>query len=186
VSRLLSGALTTLLPALALAAEAEHHAPHGVPWLKLLFSTLNLLIFIALLRSRVWPAARDALRSRRQRIIDALEQAARAKRDSEHVQAEWQQRLANLSAELEAMRQQARAAVEAEREQILRAAGQVADAIHRDARRAAEQEVRNARALLRAEVATHALAIAHRLAPQRLTAAHQREFVGDFVQQVQP
>lgn len=186
VRRLLSIALAALLPVVALASEAEHPAPHGVPWLKLLFSAVNVLIFLAVLRSRVWPALRQALRSRRERIIGALEQAGRAKRESERLQAEWRERLANVSAELEAMRQQARADIAAERDQILNAARQVADAIRRDARRTAEQEVRNAEALLRAEVAANALAIARRLAPQRLTAVHQREFISDFMHGVQP
>ncbi len=186
MSRVSSIALAALVPVAVLAAEAEHHAPPGVPWLKLLFSAVNVLIFVALLRSRVWPALRRALRSRRERIIAALEQAAHAKRESERLQAEWRARLANVSVELEAMRQQARADIAAERDQILNAARQVAEAIRRDARRAAEQEVRNAEALLRAEVAANALAIARRLAPQRITAVHQREFIGDFLHEVQP
>lgn len=49
----------------------------------------------------------------------------------------------------------------------------------------AESEIRSAQEALRAEVAKQALAIAERLAPQRLTPADQQRFVREFVEQVE-
>jgi F-type H+-transporting ATPase subunit b len=184
-----------LLPVLALASTgAEHHETHGIPWAALLFSTANLAIFLLVLprllplflKTMGLPASRDDLQSRRADIQNALQQAAKAKDESERLKEEWERRLANLGTEIEALRQQARQEVAAEREQILAAAKQLADNIRRDAQKAAEQEVRNAEANLREEVAAQALAVARRLAPQRLSPADQERFVGDFIQQVQP
>lgn len=183
-----------LVPGLALAsAAAEHHEPHGIPWGTLFFSTVNLVIFLLLLprllplflKTMGLPASRDDLQNRRAEIRNALEQAAKAKQDSERLKEEWEQRLANLAGEIDTLRQQAHREIAAEREQILAAAKQLADVIRKDAQKAAEQEVRSAEARLREEVAAQALAIAHRLAPQRLTRADQERFVGDFIQQVQ-
>jgi F-type H+-transporting ATPase subunit b len=174
------------------SASAEHHEAHGIPWGTLIFSTINLAIFLFLLprllhlflKTMGLPASSDDLKSRRSDIQNALQQAAKAKEESERLKDEWDRRLANLGTEIEALRQQARQEIATEREQILAAAKQLAESIRRDAQKAAEQEVRNAEALLREEVAAQALGIARRLAPQRLTAADQERFVGDFIQQV--
>jgi F-type H+-transporting ATPase subunit b len=182
----LAGLLGILLPAAALAAAAEEHGEHhGVPWAKLLYSTINLCIFLYILRRGAWPALRHWVAERRTKIAEALAQADRAKRDAEALRAEWQRRLDRLGAELESMLAQARADIAAERDQILAAARTMAEAIRRDAQRSAESEIRNAQESLRAEVAKQALAIAERLAPQRLTAADQRRFVAEFVAEVE-
>jgi F-type H+-transporting ATPase subunit b len=180
-----SALLLVLVPAVALAAE-HHAAPHGIPWGKLLFSTVNLAIFIAILRSFAWPGIREALSSRRAEVVDLLEKAAKAMAESEQLQRESQQRLANLDVELQEMRRQTQADIAAERERILEATRKVAETIRRDAQRAAEQEVRNAEGLLRGEVAAQALAIAERLAKQRIGANEQRRFVSEFLEQVRP
>lgn len=182
----LAFALGMLAPLAARAAQvAEHHGAEGVPWAKLAFSTINLFIFLFLVRRLAqrldlsqWVA------SRRRLIAEALAQADRAKREAEALRAEWQLRLDNLGAELESMLAQARRDIAAERDQILAAARKTAAAIHRDAQRTAENELRSAQEALRAEVAKQALAIAERLAPQRLTPADQRRFVAEFVQHV--
>ena len=189
MTRLLRGSavLLVLAPAVAFAAGGEHHAaPHGIPWAKLAFSTVNLAIFIAILRSFAWPGIRQTLISRRSEVVDLLEKAAKTKAESEQLRKESQERLANLDVELNEMRRQTLADIAAERERILEATRKVAEAIRRDAQRAAEQEVRNAEGLLRAEVAAQALAIAERLAKQRVGPNEQRRFVSEFLEQVRP
>ena len=186
MTRAAAFAVGILLPAAAIASEIEEHgAAHGVPWAKLVFSTINLLIFLFLLRYLVqrmdlaqWVAAR------RSRIADALARAELAQREAEALRAEWQRRLDSLGSELESILAQARQDIAVERDQILAAARKTAEAIRRDAQRTAESEIRSAQEGLRAEVATQALAIAERLAPQRLTPADQRRFVAEFVAEV--
>lgn len=181
------GLLFLLVPALVLGSEAAH-AEHGhgaIPWATLIFSTINLLIFIALLRRFVWPALRAWAQDRHQLVVETLEQAARAKRAAETLKAEWEQRVANLTAELDDLRRQTGAEIAREREQILSAAEKAAASIRRDAERAAEQELRNAQTLLREEVARQALEVARELALQRLNPPTQDQFLTDFLNKVQ-
>ena len=178
--------LAVVVPALAFAAEAEHHAGHhGVPWAKLGFQIINLSIFAFILRRGAWPALRNWVAERRAAVAAALAEAERAKREAEALRAEWQRRVEQMGVELEAMLKQARAGIAVERDQILAAARRAAEAIRRDAERTAENEIRSAQEALRAEVAAQALAIAERLAAQRLTAADQQRFVSEFVRQLE-
>jgi|MudIll2142460700_1097286.scaffolds.fasta_scaffold32370_3 F-type H+-transporting ATPase subunit b len=183
-----SVAFPSLLPAIAFAAEESHaaHGHGGIPWATLLFSTINTLIFIYIIKRFAWASIRDWVADRRRQIVTTLEQAARAKRDAEQLKAEWEQRLANLGQELDEMRRLAQAETERERDRILAAAREAAEAIRRDAHRAAEQEVRTAQAQLREEVARQALAIASDQARQRLTAADHERFLTEFLNQVRP
>ena len=177
---------TIVLPCAALADELpEHHGATGIPWTKLIFSTINLAIFLFIVARMIGKAnLPEWFAARRRRIADALAEAERARHEAEALRAEWQRRLDSLGAELEAMLAQARVDIAAERDQILAAARKSAEAIHRDAQRTAESEIRSAQEALRAEVAAQALAIAERLAPQRLTPADQQRFVTEFVAEV--
>lgn len=178
--------LIALLPAAALAAEvAEHHDGGHIPWAKLVFSTINFAIFLFIaVKIAQKVELTQYFAARRLRIAEALAHSARAQHEAEALRAEWQRRLNGLGAELEAMLKQAREDIAAERDQILAAARKAAEAIRRDAQRTAESELRNAQQTLRAEVAKQALAIAERLAAQRLTATDQQRFVSEFVEQV--
>jgi F-type H+-transporting ATPase subunit b len=186
MKRLVPLALVIVTAAAAAAQEIEEHAHGhpGIPWGKLAFSAINFSIFIYILRRGAWTALRNWVAERRAHVADALAQADRARREAESLRAEWQRRLDNLGAEFESMLKQARQDITAERDQILAAARQMAEGIRRDAQRTAESEIRGAREELRAEIAKQALAIAERLAPQRLTADDQRRFVNEFVAQV--
>lgn len=174
-----------LLPLAALAQEIDEAHPHpGIPWVKLAFTCFNFAIFAFVLFRFAGPAIRAWVRERHTSVQTALEQAARVRREADALRAEWQQRIDKLAGELEAMLAQARQDIEAERDQILAAARRAAEAIQHDAERTAENELRQAREQLRAEVAAQALAIAERVAPQRLTGADQGRFVDEFVSQV--
>lgn len=165
-------------------AEAGHHEEHGIPWATLIFSSINLGIFVFMLARFAWPAIRDWIADRHATIVQTLKQAEVAKRDAEQLKQEWERRLNGLQTEIEAMRQQARTDIAREREQILAAAQRTAESIRRDADRAAEQEQRAAQAQLRDEVARRALALATERARTELTSADHDRFIGDFLQQV--
>jgi F-type H+-transporting ATPase subunit b len=186
IDRILLALLAVLAPVAAMAEKVEEHATHhGIPWAKLVFSSINFAIFIYLLRFLFWGAAKAWVAERRQLVADALAKAERARQEAEALRQEMERRMEHLAAELEQMLAQARADIAVERDQILAAAKLAAEAIHRDAKRTAENEIRVARETLRAEVAHQALALAERLAPQRLTADDQARFVSEFVQQVE-
>ena len=184
MNRIVAWAFITLLPTLAHADEVDYGNDHGIPWSKLAFSLTNLVIFVLILRRYLWPSVCEWVLRRRTQVVEALEEAARAKREAEQLRAEWEQRLVNLSAELAQLRRQAEADIAAERDEIIAAAQRVAETIRRDAEQAAEQEIRNAPRMLRAEVAKQAFAIACQLAEQRLTPPDQERFVAEFTQRV--
>jgi F-type H+-transporting ATPase subunit b len=184
VTSRLPAILFALLPALALAAEEHHGEQHGVPWGTLLLSTINVLIFFWVLKRFAWPALASWVKDRRSEVVKALEAAAQAKQEADRLKLEWEQRVANLAQETEAMRRQARLEIERERDQILAAAQKTAATIRDDARRLADHEVRQAQAKLRDEVARQAFEIARKMTAERVTGTDQARFVDEFVDRV--
>jgi F-type H+-transporting ATPase subunit b len=176
--------LFALLPSLALAAEGHGAEHHGVPWSTLIFSTINFLIFFWVMKRFAWPAVKSWVEDRRSDVVKALEEAGQAKEEADRLKAEWEQRIASLGEEIEAMRRQARTEIDREREGILASARKAAEGIREDARRLADQEVREAQVRLRQEVARQAFEIAGRMTAERLTAADQSRFVDEFLSKV--
>ncbi len=179
-SALLLAALLLLQPAVLLAA-----AGGGPPTpIKLTVMTINLLIFIYLLRSTAWPMLKESVAARRDDVVEALEKAATAKREAEELKAQWAERLASLDQEIEEMRDQAEKQIAGERDQILASTEKLVESIKRDAEKAAEQDLRNAREQLRAEVAEQAYRLACETAPSKLGDSDQKRFIDEFIAQV--
>jgi F-type H+-transporting ATPase subunit b len=184
VTTLLAAALALRAP-LALASEASHgNEPGGIPWSSLLFSAINLAIFVWVLAHFVMPAVRQWVRDRRDMVIDDLRNAAAAKAEAERLKAEWEARLADLQHTIAELHAQAQRDAERERERILAAARAAADAIRKDAERAAAYELRRTQAQLRAELVRQAVSLAEQAARAQWTAADQQRFIADFLQQV--
>lgn len=183
--RFLAVGVVVWWPLLALGAGGHGDEHHGMSTpLKLTVMTINLGIFVYLLRSTAWPMMKEWVAARRGTVVEALEKAAIATRDAEALKQQWTDRLASLDREIDEMRAHAQKQIEAEREQILEATRKVTEGIRRDAERAAEQELRNAQDRLRAEVAAQAYQLATRAAPALLGAGEQKRFVDEFVEQV--
>ncbi len=179
-------AATIAYPLLAIASGGGdgHGEDHGMSTpVKLTVMTINLLIFLAMLRKTAWPSIVEWVAARRSEVVDALEKAATAKREAEDLKQQWKDRLASLDQEIEEMRGQAEKQIAGEREQILDSARKLADNIRRDAQRAADQEIRNAQEKLRAEVAERAYQLASESASS-IGGSDQRRFVDEFIEQV--
>jgi F-type H+-transporting ATPase subunit b len=169
----------------ALASEEAHgHAAHGVPWGSLLFSAINLGIFVWVLARFVMPAVRAWVSDRRDQVLNDLKQAAAAKEDAARLKAEWEARLAALERTTAELRAQAQRDAEQERERILAAARAAADAIRKDAERAAAYELRRTQQQLRAELVRQAVRLAEEATRAQWTAADQQRFITDFLEQV--
>ncbi len=186
-----TGFLLTL-PAVLLAMEEGHggngegHGEHHGPSISdLVFPTINFLIFVFIIWKYVIPPARDALRQRREKIAQALDEAKRAKEEAESLRREYQQKLAGLAAEQEKMRTQALEAAERERNRLVEEARQMTERIKNEAQQIAQREVEEARRVLRQEVAHQAVQMATALVQSRLTQADHRRFVQDLVTEVQ-
>jgi F-type H+-transporting ATPase subunit b len=171
--------------AVAMASEPAHEHQAGVPVGALVFSTINLLIFVWILARFVMPSVRSWVYDRRADVIRALEDAARAKAEAERLRAEWGARLATIDRTIEEMRAQAREDAERERDRILAAARTAAEAIRKDAERVAAYEVRRTQQLLRAELVRQAVRLAEDAARSQWSAADQQRFIADFLKQVE-
>jgi F-type H+-transporting ATPase subunit b len=169
----------------AIASEAEHEHAGGIPFGSLAFSTINLLIFLWILGRFVMPAVRRWVADRRDAVVKALDDAARAKAEAEKLRAEWEARLAAVERTIEEMRGQARQDAERERQRILAAAHATAEAIRRDAERVAAYEVRRTQQQLRAELVKQAVHLAEDTVHTQWSAADQQRSVADFIGQVE-
>jgi F-type H+-transporting ATPase subunit b len=178
--------VVTLLARVALAGDEAHHAESGIPWGTLALSTINLLIFLWVLARFVLPTVRTWVQERRTRVVNELDEAAKAKAEALQLKAQWEARLARLDQTIEEMQTQARQDAERERERILAAARKTAETIRRDAERAAAYEVRRTQEQLRAELVRQALRSAEEQARSHWTVADQERFITDFLKQVRP
>jgi len=180
-----------LLPALLKAAEEGHggheerHGEHGAHISGLVFPTINFLIFAFILWKYVIPAVQDALRQRREKITQALDEAKRAKEEAESLRREYEQKLAGLAAEQEKMRAQALEAAEHERSRVIEEARQMAERVKNETQQIAQREVEEARRVLRQEVANQAVQMATELLQSRLAQTDHRRSVQDLVTEVQ-
>jgi F-type H+-transporting ATPase subunit b len=185
-SRLLTFAAVFVLPAhLALASEEAHgHEAHGIPWGSLLFSAINLAIFLWVLARFVMPAVRLWVAQRRDQVINDLKDAAASKEEALRLKAEWEARLVALERTTAEMRAEAQRDAARERERILAAARTAADTIRKDAERAAAYEIRRTQQLLRAELVRQAVGLAEDATRAQWTGADQQRFIADFLKQV--
>jgi F-type H+-transporting ATPase subunit b len=173
-----------LLGTAAAAVDTGHGHGVGVPIRTLLFSAINLLIFLMILGRYALPPVRQWVRDRRNRIVTELEEAAAARGEALRLKVEWEDKVAKLGETARQMREQARQDAERERERILADAHRVAEAIQHDAERTMAAELRRMRIDLRAEVVRDAVKLAEDAVRKQWTAADQRRFVTDFVKQV--
>jgi len=169
------------------AAEEGAHGGHeggGSQLLVLVFSAINFVLFVLVLRKYALPAVRDSLRRRRDTIVQALSEAKRAKEEAESLRREYEEKLAGLATEQEGLRAQALEAAEREKQRTLEETRRMAERIQSEARLIAQREVEEARRLLRQEVSEQAIRIATDLIRTRLTPADQSRLVQDFVREV--
>jgi F-type H+-transporting ATPase subunit b len=179
-----------LLTAAVWAAGGGEHGgeeQHGVTagqLVGLLFFAINFGLFILLLRKFVMPFIKEYLQKRKETVVQALNEAKLAKEEAEQVRREYEEKLAGLEAEQEAMRTQALESAQREKERILAEASRMTERVRVEAQQIAEREVEQARRTLREEVAEQAVEKATHLIRLRLNAADQNRFVKDLVDEV--
>jgi F-type H+-transporting ATPase subunit b len=160
------------------------HAEGGSPGLGLVFSVVNFLLFVFVLRKYALPVVRESLKRRRATIEQALNEGKKAKEEAEALRREYEQRLAGLAAEQERLRQQAVADAEREKQRILEEARKLAERARLDAQQTAQREVAEARRILRQEVAEQAVRLATELVRSHMAPSDQSRLVQDLVKEV--
>ena len=178
-----------VLPCFVWALEEGHegqggHADGGSQLLTLIFSVINFLLFVFVLRRYALPAVRESLKKRRATIEQALNEGKRAKEEAEALRREYEQKLAGLSAEQERLRQQALEDAEREKTRVLEEAQRMTERVRTETQQVVQREVEEARRLLRQEVADQAVRLATELVRSRLTPNDQSRLVQDLVREV--
>lgn len=165
--------LVTLLPVSALAAGGEggHHAPHVENWWGALSETnaeapalgwmiVTFLTFVAI----VWASIRRPLGSyiatRSDEVRNALEEAKQARAEAEAKAREYEERLANLDSEIEALKQDFRSRGDAEVRRLEQAGKSAAERIVKDAEDTIAAEMDRAQHALKQEAAKLSLEMA--------------------------
>jgi F-type H+-transporting ATPase subunit b len=178
------------LLSVALRAAEEGQEAHGghdtgsAQLVGLAFFTINFLLFAFVLRKYALPVVKDALRKRRDSVVQALNEARRAQEEAENLRREYEQKLASLAAEQERLRAQALEAAEQQKQKTIEEARRVAERIHSETRLMAQREVEEARRVLRQEVVEQAVRRATELLRSRLQPADQNRLVQDLVSEV--
>jgi F-type H+-transporting ATPase subunit b len=162
----------------------EHHGVTGAQLAGLFFFAVNFGLFLLLLRKFVLPFIKESLHKRKEAVVQALNEAKLAQEEAEKVRREYEEKLAGLEAEQEAMRTQALESAQREKERILAEASRMADRARVEAQQIADREVEQARRTLRGEVAEQAVQIATDLIRSRLNPADRSRFVKDLVDEV--
>ena len=152
------------LPSLAWAAEDTQSQHAGSSQLlTLLFFTINFLIFVFVLRKFAFGIVKQKLKERQASVVQALDEAKRAKEEAQQLRQEYEQKIANLAAEEEQFRMHAIEAAERERMRVMEDARQMAERATAEVQLIALREIEAARQLLRKEVAQQAVRIATEL-----------------------
>ena len=166
------------------AGGEEHHGVSGTQIVGLFFFTVNFILFGLILRKFAMPFIKEALHKRKEAVVQALNEAKLSQEEAEKVRREYEEKLAGLEAEREAMRAQALESAQREKERILAEASRMAERARVEAQQIATREVEQARRILRKEVAEQAVKIATDLIRSRLNPADQNRFVKDLVDEV--
>jgi len=143
-----------------------------------LWKWLNFAVLVGVLGYFMYKKAGVFFRSRTEEIQKAIAESARLKREAEERLLAAEARLANLSAEVEKIRQASRAEAELERERIRTGTEQEA----RKIQALAEQEIHSAAKAARQELKAYSAELAVGLAEQKIRAGLTASIDGELVE----
>jgi F-type H+-transporting ATPase subunit b len=152
--------------------------------LTLLFFTINFLIFVFVLRKFAFGIVKQKLKERQASVVQALDEAKRAKEEAEQLREEYEQKIANLAAEEEQFRTHTIEAAERERMRVMLEARQMAERATAEVQLIAQREIEAARQLLRKEVAEQAVRIAAELIQKNVTSSDNTRLIHNLVHEV--
>jgi F0F1-type ATP synthase membrane subunit b/b' len=155
------------------------HSVHGSP-VDLVRPAVNFVLFVSLAVYYLRAPIREYFRARTQRLREALEAGAKARRAAEDLRADLERELADLPALRARIRDDLRAAATHHQAQLLEQGRQAAERIRNDARELAAHELVAARETLRRELIDEATREATALVRAALAPADQERLVRHF------
>lgn len=172
------------------AAHGEHAEGHGehhaatwddIDWFDLggsivNFGLLMLILFVLLRRSLP-----EFLSNRRAAVVEGMEEAKRVKEEAEAKYAEYSERIDNLDAELDRLREEMRRAGMDERDRIVADASKKAEKMRDEARFLIEQQMKQLREDLTREAIEAAIAAAEAALVKGTTPADQERLAKEYL-----
>lgn len=162
-----------------LGAEEAHVAEP--PWMDLLFSTINFVIFVYLLQRFLKEPVKKFFQERREGIVKSLNDASRNLKESQGLFQEMRSRVEGVDGEILSLREEVDRELDRERQKLIERARETAERIQRDAAMVAAQEISLAKQRLRLELADTAIEKARTLLSQRLTPDAERRIADEFI-----
>ncbi len=183
-----------LMVVVAGAAEhggAEHKSLFAVlvedpmPLLKdFLWRVLNLGVLLWVIIKFAGKPLRDFFAGRRETLLKGVQEAQEAKAAAEKVYSEFQERLAGLDDELQALEKRSQDEAEREKERMRQETEALVAKLQQQARQMADQEVATAQRTLRNEAARLAVEVAERLVKENVSDADRQQMVENYLQKV--
>lgn len=161
-------------------AHGEGHDA-SINMLELSGSFVNFGIWLALLVLMLRKPLSEFLRNRRASVVEGMEEAKRVKEEAEAKHREYSERIENLDAELERLRDEMRRAGQEERERIVAAANDKAAKMREEARFLVDQQMKQLRVDLTREAVEAAVATAEALLTKQTSAADQERLANDYL-----
>ena len=149
-----------LLISTAHASAGGHET--GIPWPKIIFHTINLVILISAIvyLEKKKKFLHNFFQNRHDNLKKALEEAEAEKRKAEEKYREYQGKLENIEKEIQALTELLRKDGNSEKELMLKNARDLAERMKKDAQMSADQEIAKARYELRKEAVRLAVQMA--------------------------
>lgn len=149
-----------------------------------LFMLLNFALFLGILWKYMRPAGNKLAEERHDLIKNALEEAAKLRKQAEDKLAEYEAKLAKADAEIKTMVEGMKADAEADKARMVAAAEASAAQMKRDAESRIAAEIEAARTRLAREVSAAAAAATEKLLRDKATADDQNKLVASFIADV--
>jgi F-type H+-transporting ATPase subunit b len=185
----IAAAGSALPPLQAMAEEAAGDGSGGNPLTRfdpglLIWTVLTFVAVVLLLRWKAWPTIVNALRTREERIREAIAEARRDREEAEKALEQHKAALAEARRETAGMIDQGRRDAERVRAELIETARREQQDVLQQGRRQIEYETQAAVATLRSEAVNLALAASEKLMRRSLDAEKHRRLIEEALDEV--
>jgi F-type H+-transporting ATPase subunit b len=165
---------------------SEAHGEHasGLDYGRLMGQVVNFLLWAGIIYWLMKDRLPAFLASRRAGIVGELDEAKRMKEEAERKFAEYSERIENLDAELERMREQMTKGGHAERERIVADAAARGEKVRAEARFLVEQQMKQLREDLTREAVEAAVDAAEKILRERTAAPDQERLAAEYLERL--
>jgi F-type H+-transporting ATPase subunit b len=169
----------------AFASEGGEGAEGGIPSETIVYSAINLIIFLGLLGYFASRPIGDALKSRALTVRSGLDEAARLQQDASQRFSDVEAKLVALGRQVEEMKSEARTSADREAEVLRERADAEVIRLRESAERTIREETLRATASIRGEAASMAVALAKEMLKNEVSVEDQQNLARQFLAMVE-